>query len=117
MKQRIPEHVPGSGLASVDERTAEVHHDYAATGRDGAEHFVAHVARNIHERSSRAGGPFVAISCAALPENLLEAELFGHERGAYTDAHKSRKGRFELANRGTLFLDDIDDMPDVYLTL
>ncbi len=69
------------------------------------------VARALHERSTRAEGPFVAISCAALPENLLEAELFGHEKGAYTDAHKARKGRFELATRGTLFLDDIDDMP------
>ena len=69
------------------------------------------VAKALHERSGRAGGAFVAISCAALPENLLEAELFGHEKGAYTDAHKARRGRFELANRGTLFLDDIDDMP------
>ena len=69
------------------------------------------VARALHERSNRAEGPFVAISCAALPETLLEAELFGHERGAFTDAHKERRGRFELADGGTLFLDDIDDMP------
>jgi DNA-binding NtrC family response regulator len=69
------------------------------------------VARALHERSSRAKGPFVALSCAALPESLLEAELFGHEKGAFTDAHKERKGRFELAQGGTLFLDDIDDMP------
>ncbi|HED67091.1 MAG TPA: sigma-54-dependent Fis family transcriptional regulator [Planctomycetes bacterium] len=69
------------------------------------------VARALHDRSLRAEAPFVAISCAALPENLLEAELFGHERGAYTDAHRARKGRFALADRGTLFLDDIDDMP------
>jgi len=69
------------------------------------------VARALHERSTRAKGPFVAISCAALPESLLEAELFGHEKGAFTDAHKERKGRFELAHGGTLFLDDIDDMP------
>jgi DNA-binding NtrC family response regulator len=69
------------------------------------------VARALHERSSRAQGPFVALSCAALPESLLEAELFGHEKGAFTDAHRERKGRFELAHRGTLFLDDIDDMP------
>jgi len=69
------------------------------------------VARALHERSARAKGPFVALSCAALPESLLEAELFGHEKGAFTDAHKERKGRFELAQGGTLFLDDIDDMP------
>ncbi len=69
------------------------------------------VARCLHERSQRAGGPFIAISCAALPETLLEAELFGHEKGAFTDAHRDRKGRFELAHGGTLFLDDIDDMP------
>jgi DNA-binding NtrC family response regulator len=69
------------------------------------------VARALHERSGRAEGPFIALSCAALPESLLEAELFGHEKGAFTDAHKERKGRFELAQGGTLFLDDIDDMP------
>ncbi len=65
----------------------------------------------IHRLSSRATGPFVAISCAALPESLLEAELFGFEKGAFTDARKDRKGRFELADGGTFFLDDIDDMP------
>jgi len=69
------------------------------------------VARVLHELSTRAPGPFVAISCGALPESLLEAELFGHEKGAFTDAHRERKGRFELAHGGTLFLDDIDDMP------
>lgn len=69
------------------------------------------IARAIHELSGRSQGPFVALSCAALPETLLEAELFGHERGAFTDARKDRKGRFELADGGTFFLDDIDDMP------
>ena len=68
-------------------------------------------ARSIHGLSSRSEGPFVAISCAALPETLLEAELFGFEKGAFTDARKDRKGRFELADGGTIFLDDIDDMP------
>jgi len=65
----------------------------------------------IHHLSSRGEGPFFAISCAALPETLLEAELFGFEKGAFTDARKERKGRFELADGGTIFLDDIDDMP------
>ncbi len=69
------------------------------------------IARAIHQRSPRKGGPFIAISCAALPESLLEAELFGFEKGAFTDARKERRGRFELADGGTIFLDDIDDMP------
>ena len=69
------------------------------------------VARAVHSLSPRAGGAFVAVSCAALPENLIEDELFGHEKGAFTDARKIRKGRFELADGGTLFLDDVDDLP------
>ncbi len=69
------------------------------------------VALALHAASGRASGPFVAISCAALPESLLEAELFGHEKGAFTDAHKEKHGRFEIASGGSLFLDDIDDMP------
>jgi DNA-binding NtrC family response regulator len=69
------------------------------------------VARALHGLSNRPSGSFVALSCGALPESLLEAELFGHEKGAFTDAHRERKGRFELAHGGTLFLDDIDDMP------
>jgi DNA-binding NtrC family response regulator len=69
------------------------------------------VARALHASSARAERAFVAISCAALPETLLEAELFGHERGAFTDARREKRGRFELADGGTIFLDDIDDMP------
>jgi DNA-binding NtrC family response regulator len=69
------------------------------------------VAQAIHQGSTRRAGPFIAISCAALPESLLEAELFGYEKGAFTDARKDRRGRFELADGGTFFLDDIDDMP------
>ena len=65
----------------------------------------------LHALSARAQRPFVALSCAALPESLLEAELFGHEKGAFTDAHREKRGRFELADGGTLFLDDIDDLP------
>ena len=68
------------------------------------------VARAIHSQSHRQGKPFVAVSCAALPESLLESELFGHEKGAFTGAHAQRKGKFEVANRGSLFLDEIGEM-------
>ena len=68
-------------------------------------------ARAVHRQSSRRDGPFVAINCAAIPEALLEAELFGYEKGAYTGAHKQTKGKIELAVNGTLLLDEIGDMP------
>jgi two-component system NtrC family response regulator len=69
------------------------------------------VAKALHGRSQRKAGPFVAINCAAIPESLLESELFGHEKGAFTGAHTQRKGRTELADNGTLFLDEIGDLP------
>jgi len=68
------------------------------------------VARTIHERSARRNGPFVAVNCAALPETLLESELFGYEKGAFTGAAGRKEGRFELANGGTLFLDEVADL-------
>jgi DNA-binding NtrC family response regulator len=68
------------------------------------------VARAIHESSSRRGGPFIAVNSAAIPENLLESELFGHEKGAFTGAANRRIGRFEEANRGTMFLDEIGEL-------
>src|SRR5260221_9265204 len=68
-------------------------------------------ARALHALSPRADGPFVAINCAAIPETLLETELFGHEKGAFTGAASRKPGKFELAHRGTLFLDEIGDLP------
>src|SRR5947207_5353288 len=65
----------------------------------------------IHRRSARKSGPFVAINCGAIPENLLESELFGHEKGSFTGAHVQRQGRIETAAGGTLFLDEIGELP------
>jgi two-component system nitrogen regulation response regulator NtrX len=68
------------------------------------------VARQLHEKSPRAAGPFIEVNCAAIPSELIESELFGHEKGAFTSAIKTRLGKFELADNGTLFLDEIGDM-------
>jgi two-component system NtrC family response regulator len=68
-------------------------------------------ARAVHQSSGRKDGPFIAINCSAIPETLLESELFGHEKGSFTGAHAQRKGRFEMANGGTLFLDEIGEIP------
>jgi len=76
------------------------------------------LARAIHEESPRARGPFIGVSCAALPESLIESEMFGHEKGAFTSANYSRQGRFELADGGTLFLDEIVELtPNVQVKL
>lgn len=69
------------------------------------------LARYIHEQSTRAGGPFIAINCAAIPDNMLEATLFGHEKGAFTGAIAAQPGKFELADGGTILLDEISEMP------
>ncbi len=69
------------------------------------------VARAIHSKSARSSGPFIVINCGAIPENLLESELFGHEKGSFTGAHQTRQGKVEMAQAGTLFLDEIGELP------
>jgi len=69
------------------------------------------IAKSIHANSPRRCGPFIAINCGSINENLIENELFGHEKGAYTGANSSKQGKFELASQGTLFLDEITELP------
>jgi two-component system response regulator AtoC len=79
------------------------------TGESGSGKELA--ARRLHARSARASGPFIELNCSALPEQLVESELFGHERGAFSDAREQKKGLVELADGGTLFLDEVGDLP------
>ena len=90
------------------ERVAPSNARVLITGENGTGKEL--VARWLHEKSARAGAPFVEVNCAAIPSELIESELFGHERGAFTSAIKQRKGKFEQANGGTLFMDEIGDM-------
>ena len=90
-------------------RVAPLRSTVLLTGESGTGKEV--IARAIHYNSPRRDKPMVALNCAAIPENLLEAELFGHERGAFTDAHARKVGHFERAHEGTIFLDEIGDMP------
>ena len=91
------------------DRIADSDASVLVTGPSGSGKDV--VARLLHQRGRRAAQPFVAINCGAVPGELIESELFGHEAGAFTGAVKARRGRFELAHGGTLFLDEIGDMP------
>jgi transcriptional regulator with PAS, ATPase and Fis domain len=98
-------------LACIDSlaRMAESEASILLYGESGVGKELA--ARYVHEHSSRSGGPFVAINCAAVPENMFENELFGHERGAFTGSTGQKQGLFELANGGSLFLDEVAEIP------
>jgi two-component system response regulator FlrC len=115
----VPSEAAPSGFIAEDPRTLEVLNlatrvakssaTVLLTGESGVGKEM--FARYVHAMSTRASGPFIAINCAAIPENLLEATLFGHERGAFTGAQQSQAGKFEQSNGGTLLLDEISEMP------
>ena len=90
------------------EKVADTRATVLITGESGTGKEL--IAKAIHYQSQRADAPFVAVNCSALAESLLESELFGHEKGSFTDAHTTRKGRFELSHKGTIFLDEIGEM-------
>ena len=95
-------------LASRTRRVAKSNFDVLITGETGSGKEL--IARSIHSMSSRTDKPFIPLDCGAIPESLLESELFGHEEGAFTDARSQKKGKFEIANGGTIFLDEVPNM-------
>lgn len=100
---------PMQKVFEVVRRVAKSDISVLVTGESGTGKEL--IARALHQQSDRTHGAFVAINCGAIPENLLESELFGHEKGAFTGAHTRRKGRIESADKGTLFLDEIGELP------
>jgi len=106
--QMIGESPAITQIKDMIDKVAETNARVLITGENGTGKEV--VAHWIHEKSERSSAPFIEVNCAAIPSELIESELFGHEKGAFTSAHKQRKGKFELAHGGTLFLDEIGDM-------
>ena len=106
--QMIGESAPMMEIKDMIEKVAPTSARVLITGENGTGKEL--VARQLHELSSRCHGPFIEVNCAAIPSELIESQLFGHEKGAFTSAIKQRKGDFELADGGTLFLDEIGDM-------
>jgi len=104
----VGESEPIQRVKNMIEKVAPTDARVLITGPNGSGKEL--VARWLHEKSERASGPFVEVNCAAIPSELIESELFGHEKGAFTSAHKQRKGKFEQAHTGTIFLDEIGDM-------
>lgn len=100
---------PMTSMFALVSKVSETDATVLVTGESGTGKEL--VARAIHDLGKRASGPFIAVNCAALPESVIESELFGHEKGSFTGAHATRQGRFELAQDGTLFLDEIGELP------
>ncbi len=105
----IGEHPHTVRLRALIERVAKADATVLISGESGTGKEV--VARGIHALSARAGNDFVPVNCAAIPHEMLESEMFGHERGAFTGAVAPRQGLFGMADRGTIFLDEISEMP------
>ena len=118
-KYELPDSDDGAGVVAIDpasrdlfaiaQRVAQTDATVLLTGESGVGKEV--VARFIHRQSARRNGPFVAINCAAIPDSLLEATLFGYEKGAFTGAQQAQAGKFEQAQDGTLLLDEVTEMP------
>jgi DNA-binding NtrC family response regulator len=108
-QQMVGSHATIEQVRRLVQKVAPTDSTVLVTGETGTGKEL--IARAIHEQSTRAGKPFLAINCGALPENLIESELFGHRRGAFTGADENRQGVFEVADGGTLFLDEVGELP------